>query len=323
MATPEPASAEFARQRDRAAEVGGVGRRRDRAGRSVLSTRTWIVAGRGLGVAGRVGREDAQVVEAVGERGRVERGGVRRRGVDRRRRVHVPAPAGERWKVTVLTRAGRGVGGGRRRAPTLAPRRSAPGGGGGQRAGRAGPVDRDQDELGRLLAGVVGRADAQQARCRRTGSATRRRRARSVSTPSERPRVGDAGRGVSVHCSKRTVAMPVPVSVAVAVIVAGSAVARLTGFGAETESVGSVLSTVTVISGRREGVAGVVGRDDAEVVVAVGLSGRVPARGLVRPGARAGRGALEDDGRDAGAARRPSRSRARSCRRRRRRRPAP
>ena len=41
--------------------------------------------------------------------------------------------------------------------------------------------------------------------------------------------------------------MPVPVSVAVAETVAGSAVARLTGFGAITDTDGSVLSTVTVI----------------------------------------------------------------------------
>ena len=50
---------------------------------------------------------------------------------------------------------------------------------------------------------------------------------------------------------------------------------------------------------RGEGVAGVVGGDDAEVVLAVGLQGGVPARGLVRPGARADRRALELDGRDA------------------------
>ena len=37
-----------------------------------------------------------------------------------------------------------------------------------------------------------------------------------------------------------------PVSVAVAVIDAGSGVARLTGSGTLTESVGAVLSTVTV-----------------------------------------------------------------------------
>ena len=43
--------------------------------------------------------------------------------------------------------------------------------------------------------------------------------------------------------------MPVPVSEAVAVIDAGSGVERLTGFGAETDRVGSVLSTVTVITG--------------------------------------------------------------------------
>ncbi len=53
---------------------------------------------------------------------------------------------------------------------------------------------------------------------------------------------------VSLHCSKLRKAIPVPVSEAVAVIDAGSGVERLTGFGAETVRVGSVLSTVTVIS---------------------------------------------------------------------------
>src|SRR6185503_20670529 len=51
--------------------------------------------------------------------------------------------------------------------------------------------------------------------------------------------------------------------------------------------------------GRRDGVAGKVGGDDAEVVLAVGLQVRVPARGLVRPGACAGGRALELDGVDA------------------------
>ena len=40
----------------------------------------------------------------------------------------------------------------------------------------------------------------------------------------------------SAHWSKRTLAMPLPASLAVAETVAGSAVARLTGFGATTES---------------------------------------------------------------------------------------
>ena len=53
---------------------------------------------------------------------------------------------------------------------------------------------------------------------------------------------------------------------------------------------------------RGGGVAGEVGGDDAEVVLAVGLQGGVPARGLVRPGAGARGGALELDGVDARAA---------------------
>ena len=78
--------------------------------------------------------------------------------------------------------------------------------------------------------------------------------------------------------------------------------------GAVTEPVGAVLSTRIVIVGGGEDVAGVVGRDDADVVLAVGLQRRVPARGLVRPGAETGRGALELDGGDARAGSRPSRS---------------
>ena len=53
---------------------------------------------------------------------------------------------------------------------------------------------------------------------------------------------------------------------------------------------------------RGGGVAGLVGGEDAEVVLAVGLQGGVPAGGLVCPGACAGGGALEGDGVDAGAA---------------------
>ena len=53
----------------------------------------------------------------------------------------------------------------------------------------------------------------------------------------------------SAHWSKRTFAIPLPASLAVAETVAGSAIARLTGFGATTDSDGSALSTVTVITG--------------------------------------------------------------------------
>ena len=51
----------------------------------------------------------------------------------------------------------------------------------------------------------------------------------------------------TVHCSKLTLAMPLPASVAIATSGVGSAVAALTGFATLTESVGTVLSTVTVI----------------------------------------------------------------------------
>ena len=108
--------------------------------------------------------------------------------------VQVPAPAGERWKVTVLTAARSGVGGGRRERDGCAAQVRCRGGG-GQRAARADAVDRDQDELRRLLAGVVGRAHAQQARPvgrdRPRGLVGRAR-----VDAQQHPRVGDAGRGV-------------------------------------------------------------------------------------------------------------------------------
>ena len=69
-----------------------------------------------------------------------------------------------------------------------------------------------------------------------------------MSTPSSTHESETQAAESSAHWSKRILAMPLPSSVAVAETVAGSAVARLTGFGATTESAGSVLSTVTVIA---------------------------------------------------------------------------
>ncbi len=69
-----------------------------------------------------------------------------------------------------------------------------------------------------------------------------------MSTPSSTHESETHAGESSAHWSKRTLAMPLPSSVAVAETVAGSAVARLTGFGATTERDGSVLSTVTVIT---------------------------------------------------------------------------
>ncbi len=95
-----------ARQRDRAADGGCVGRERDAARRERVVDPDLHRGRRRLGVSGGVGREDAEVVEAVAEGAGVERGAVRRRRNRSRRRSSVPAPAGERWKVTVLTDPG-------------------------------------------------------------------------------------------------------------------------------------------------------------------------------------------------------------------------
>ena len=87
--------------------------------------------------------------------------------------------------------------------------------------------------------------------------------------------------------------------------------------GAVIEPVGSVLSTRTVIVAEVKELPALSVGDDAEVVLAVCLQGRVPARGLVRPGARADRRALELNRRDAraagvgGVARQADRARAR------------
>ena len=94
VATPEPpASAELLVRRDRAADVGGVGRSGDGAGR-VGVVDAHGERGGGEGVAGEVGRDDAEVVLAVGLQGGVPAGGLV---------VQVPAPMGERWKVTAST----------------------------------------------------------------------------------------------------------------------------------------------------------------------------------------------------------------------------
>ena len=159
--------------------------------------------------------------------------------------LHVPAPAGERWKVTVLTVPG-AVSDAVAASPTFAPLRSAP---------EAGAVS---EPAGRVRSTVT-RTSSAVCRPAPSSARTRIRRVPSegigqdtpygavVSMPSgvhvSEVQVGE----VSLHCSKLRKAIPVPVSEAVAVIDAGSGVERLTGFGAETVRVGSVLSTVTVI----------------------------------------------------------------------------
>jgi hypothetical protein len=160
--------------------------------------------------------------------------------------VQVPVPAGERWKVTVLTVPGAVSEAVAARATEL-PRRSAP---------AAGAVS---VPLGRVRSTV---ASTSSVAWRPAPSVARTRISRAPSdgighaTPYGA--VVSSPRGVhvsevqvaevSLHCSKLTEAIPVPVSSAIAVTGAGSAVARLTGFGTLAERVGAVLSTVTVIA---------------------------------------------------------------------------
>ena len=160
--------------------------------------------------------------------------------------LHVPAPAGERWKVTVLTEPG-AVSEAFAASATAAPRRFAP------------PAGAVSEPLGRVRSIVI-RTSSVFSLPALSVARTRRRRgpsdgigqdawygapvSRPSSTQESETHVGES----SAHWSKRTLAMPLPPSVAVAETVAGSAVAMLTGFGAATESDGSVLSTVTVIT---------------------------------------------------------------------------
>ena len=72
--------------------------------------------------------------------------------------------------------------------------------------------------------------------------------------------------------------------------------------GLEKVRAGGVLSTRVVTSGRGRRIAGDVGRNDAQVVEAVGDERRVPGSGLAVEAA-AVRRELVGDGRDAGAAR--------------------
>ena len=161
--------------------------------------------------------------------------------------VHVPAPAGERWKVTVLTVPG-AVSDAVAASATAAPRRFA---------AATGAVS---EPLGRIRSMVI-RTSSVFCLPALSVARTRRRRGPSdgigqdawygapVSRPSRTHESETHAGESSAHWSKRTFAIPLPSSVAVALTVAGSAVARLTGFGATTESAGSVLSTVTVIVG--------------------------------------------------------------------------
>src|SRR5918993_5798877 len=161
--------------------------------------------------------------------------------------VQVPAPAGERWNVTVLTAPG-AVSDAAAASATLAPRRFAP---------AAGAVS---EPLGLIRSIVTGTSSVF---CLPAWSVARTRSSRApsdgighdawygvpVSTPSSTHESERHVAESSAHWSKRTFATPLPSSVATAVTVAGSAVATLTGFGATTDSAGSALSTVSVITG--------------------------------------------------------------------------
>ena len=130
---------------------------------------------------------------------------------------------------------------------TAAPRRFAP---------AAGTVT---EPVGRVRSTVVG---TRTAVWRPALSVARTRRSRVpsagmtqetvyggvVSTPSDvHVSAAQESSFATVHCSKLTLAMPLPTSVAVATSGVGSDVAALTGLATLTASVGTVLSTVTVI----------------------------------------------------------------------------
>ena len=206
---------------------------------------------------------------------------------------------------------------------TAAPRRSAP---------AAGAVS---EPIGRVRSIVI-RTSSAVCLPALSVARTRRRRGPSdgiaheawygapVSTPSSTHESETQAGESSAHWSKRTLAMPLPASVAVARHggrVGGREVDRVGRDDRERR--GGVVDRDRDRR-RRERVAGVVGGHDAEVVVAVDLGGRVPARRLARPGADARRRALEDHGGDAGAAGVGGVAREHDASRRRRRRsPAP
>ena len=245
VSTPEPpASAELLVSATVPRTFGGVGRAVTVPVGSVLSTRTWTVAGVASAFPADVGGEDAQVVEAVGEPGRVERGAVRRRRVGRDVRPGAGA-GGRALEGDGVDGARRGVGGERGQcdggAAQVAPAA------GGDRAGRPCPVDSRQDELCRLAAGIVGGADAEQARAvgrDRPGDGVGRRR---VGPPSDVQVSAAQVGGRNGALLEADAAMPLPASVAVAVRGVGSAVGGLTGLATLTERRRDGVVDVTVI----------------------------------------------------------------------------
>ena len=187
-ATPAPpASAELLVSAT-AADRGGVGRERDVACRERLVDPDLHRGGRRLGVSGRVGREDTQVVETVAEPSRVERGGVRRRA-SIEMSVHVPAPAGERWKVTVLTVPG-AVSEAIALSATLVPRRFAP---------AAGTVT---EPVGRVRSTVV-RTSSVVWRPALSVARTRRSRVPSAGIAQETPYGNWCRRRATSRCRRR------------------------------------------------------------------------------------------------------------------------
>ena len=264
------------RQRDGVSEVGCVRGSGDRAGRIRVVDPNSDRRG-GERVAGEVGRDDPEVVLAVGLQVRVPARGLARPGAGARggalegdgvdaRAAEVRGAAREHNGAANVGCVGRVRDG----------------------AGRVRVVDEDGDRRrGEGVAGVVGGHDAEVVRpvglCRRVP-------ARGLVRPGTCAR-GGALEGDGVDARAAGIGR---------VAGQGDGVADVGGVGRSGDRAGRV-RVVDADGDRRggEGVAGVVGGDDAEVVLAVGLCRGVPARGLVRPGARADRRALELDGRDA------------------------
>jgi len=155
------------------------------------------------------------------------------------------APAGEYWKVTVLTEPG-AVSLALAVSATVRRRSAAAAGAVIVPAGRVRSiVTTDVCDVERPAASV---AVALTTRSPSVGTGQETEYGEVVSTPSE-TQPAEQVEPAARHCSKSTEATPVPASVAVALSVSGSALDVLTTAGALSVRVGAVLSTVTVRTG--------------------------------------------------------------------------
>ena len=265
---PEPPSLVVERERDGAGEIGSRVAHRRRRRRVVDAHRD---RRGGEGVAGVVGGDDAEVVLAVGlSRGVPARGLVR------------PGTRADRRALELDSRDSRStrIGGVARQADRAADVGAV--GRSGDRAGRVGVVDAHGDRRGGVgVAGVVGGEDAEVVLAvGLQGRVPARGLVRPGAGADRRALEGDGvdagAAGVGGVAGQR------------------DRVADVGRVGRSGDRAGRV-GVVDADGDRRRGggVAGEVGGDDAEVVLAVGLQGGVPAGGLVRPGAGAGGGALE------------------------------